>query len=327
MSNSSLKGRDLNIENFIAEQIAEIKASVGDDQVICALSGGVDSLVAATIVHQAIGDQLTCIFVNHGLMRYGEPESIEKLFTEKFGESFVATDASKRFLNRLENVSDPEQKRKIIGAEFIEVFQRAASNLGAKWLVQGTIYPDVIESGIGGKFVKSHHNVGGLPEKMGLKLIEPLRELYKNEVREVGKALGLPAEHVMRQPFPGPGLAIRIFDGAVTKELLETLRLVDHIVCTEIERYDQFRNTLGQYFAAMPAKLKVTGVDDEGERVNGHVVFVRTVQTKDYMKGLAGDLPYYLQQRIVKAVLSRVSNVVRVVFDGTPKPPGTIEYE
>ena len=312
---------------FIKEEVARIKAIVGSDKVICALSGGVDSLVAATMVHQAIGDQLVCVFVDHGLMRYNEANEIIGLFTKQFGKGFIPVDASDLFLLGLTGVVDSESKRKIIGELFIRVFEKEAEKVdGAKWLVQGTIYPDVAESGEDGhELVKRHHNVGGLPEKMNLKLIEPLRTLYKNQVREVGRELGLPEAHVMRQPFPGPGLAIRVVGGAVDRVILEKVALADHIVRSEIEKAG-LHHGLGQYFAAIPANLNVVGVLDE-KRTEGHVVFVRTVATSDYIEATVSDIPYEVRQIIQKEICDKVDGITRVLFDGTPKPPGTIEYE
>jgi GMP synthase (glutamine-hydrolysing) len=319
--------KDWKMSNVIDEETAKIKALSGNDKVICALSGGVDSLVAATMVHNAIGDRLTCIFVDNGLMRYGEVESIDALFTKRFGKSFVHVNASERFLGKLAGVSEPEEKRKIIGTEFIRVFEEEAAKVGgAKWLVQGTIYPDVVESGAtGGAVIKRHHNVGGLPEKMNLKLLEPLRSLFKDEVREIGRQLGLPEEHIKRQPFPGPGLAIRIIGGAVNRELLTKVALADFIVRTEIEEAGLDRE-LGQYFAAMPANLKTVGVKGD-ERSYEPPVFVRTVATSDFMTAQAGNIPYEVQQKIAKRICDEVKGINRVLFDASGKPPGTIEYE
>lgn len=319
--------RDWTMEKVLKTETARIEASVGrDEKVICALSGGVDSLVSATMTHRAVGDRLTCIFVDHGLMRYNEAAEITELFTERFGAGFVSVDASDRFLGKLAGITDPETKRKIIGNEFISVFEEEARKVGgAKWLVQGTIYPDIIESGVSGhKLVKRHHNVGGLPEKMNLKLIEPLRHLFKNEVRDIGRLLQLPEAHVARQPFPGPGLAIRVVGGAVNREILAKLALADHIVRTEIEKAN-LQKGLGQYFAAIPAGLNVVGARD-GERFEDQIVFVRAVATTDYMTAEPAEIPFPVQRKISDEICGKIG-AARVLFDMTRKPPATIEYE
>jgi len=310
---------------FIEEQIHLIKDKVGNKKAICALSGGVDSSVAALMVHKAIGDNLTCIFVNHGLLRKNEPESVIQTFKNKFNMNLIAVDASERFLNKLKGVTDPEKKRKIIGEEFIRVFEEEASKLGKiDFLVQGTIYPDVIESGTSSSgLVKSHHNVGGLPEDLTFELIEPLRELFKDEVRKIGLELGLSEEQVYRHPFPGPGLAVRVL-GEVTKEKLDILREADFIVTDEIRKAGIY-NDLWQAFAILPG-IQSVGVKGD-RRTYMHTVAIRAIVSDDAMSGEWARLSHELLDAISKRITSEVEGVNRVVYDITSKPPATIEWE
>lgn len=311
--------------SFIDEQIKEIKELVGDKKVLCALSGGVDSSVAAVLVHRAIGDQLTCVFVNHGLLRKGEAEQVEETFREGFNMNLIAVDAVDRFLTKLKGISDPEQKRKIIGEEFIRVFEDEANKLGEiHWLVQGTLYPDIIESGTEtAATIKSHHNVGGLPEDMQFKLIEPLKTLFKDEVRAVGEELGIPDEIVWRQPFPGPGLAIRVL-GDITPEKLEVIREADSIVVEEIKNAGLYKE-VWQSFAVLP-DMKSVGVMGD-ERTYSHPIVVRAVSSDDAMTADWSRLPYELLERISNRLVNEVKGINRVVYDITSKPPGTIEWE
>jgi GMP synthase (glutamine-hydrolysing) len=314
--------------NFVAESIARIKEQVGDGKVICALSGGVDSSVVATLIYRAIGDHLTCIFVNNGLLRREESERIRRVFQNNLGMSIIYADASERFLNRLKGVIDPEQKRKIIGEEFIRVFEEEAQKIGkVDFLAQGTLYPDVIESvssvSTASAKIKSHHNVGGLPAKMSLILLEPLRYLFKDEVRQVGIELGMPEEMVWRQPFPGPGLAIRCI-GEVTKEKLEILRGADYIVMNEIKKAKLYRQ-LWQTFAVLTDVRSVGVMGDF--RTYGYLVAIRAVTSDDAMTADWARLPYDLLARISNRIVNEVPGVNRVVYDITSKPPSTIEWE
>mgnify|MGYP001410372439 FL=1 len=314
--------------NFVNESVARIKAQVGDGKVICALSGGVDSAVAATLVHKAIGDQLTCIFVNNGLMRKEEPDRVKTTFEKYLNVNLIFSESTERFLSSLKGIVDPEQKRKIIGGEFINVFDEEAARLGqVDFLTQGTLYPDVIESASPENSVsatiKTHHNVGGLPEHMKLELVEPLRYLFKDEVREVGLELGLPEEMVFRQPFPGPGLAIRIM-GEVTHNKLEILRAADWIVMDEIKANDLYRE-LWQTFAVLTGSRSVGVTGDF--RTYGHVIAIRAVKSDDAMTADWARLPYDVLSSISSRIANEVPDVNRVVFDITSKPPGTIEWE
>ena len=319
-----LKG-DWSVTSFAEEKINEIRKLVGDKKVICALSGGVDSSVAAVIVHKAIGDQLTCIFVDHGLLRKDEGDQVESVFKEKFQMNLIRVNAQDRFLGKLKGVTEPERKRKIIGEEFIRVFEEEANKLGKiDYLVQGTIYPDVVESGTGtSATIKSHHNVGGLPEDMEFELIEPFRTLYKDQVREVGIALGMPDEIIWRQPFPGPGLAIRII-GEITEEKLDILREADAIIVEEIRKAGLYKE-IWQSFAVLPT-VRSVGVTEKG-RTYAYPIVVRAVISKDAMSADWARLPYELMDKISSRIVSEVEGVNRVVYDITPKPPGTIEWE
>ncbi|HEY4094306.1 MAG TPA: glutamine-hydrolyzing GMP synthase [Baekduia sp.] len=322
-------GAELNwsAASIVEEQIARIRAQVGDAKVICGLSGGVDSSVAAVLVHQAIGDQLTCIFVDHGLMRKNEGDQVIKAFRDQYKIPLVAVDAEDRFLERLAGVSDPETKRKIIGAEFIRVFEEEAVKIGdAKYLVQGTLYSDVIESGggTGASTIKSHHNVGGLPDDLEFELVEPLRALFKDEVRAVGAELGLPERLVWRQPFPGPGLAIRLVGGEATKSRLDVLRDADYILQDEIRNAGLYRE-LWQSFCVLP-DVRTVGVQGD-ERTYGYVVVIRAVTSDDAMTADWARLPYDLLEQIASRMINELREVNRVVLDITSKPPGTIEWE
>jgi len=314
--------------NFIAESISRIKKQVGKGKVVSALSGGVDSSVVATVIHRAIGNQLTCIFVNNGLLRREEVERTFNVFRLNLGMNIIYVDASERFLSRLKRVTDPEVKRKIIGEEFIRVFEEEANKIGkVDFLAQGTLYPDVIESASSGSKasakIKSHHNVGGLPARMTLNLLEPVRDLFKDEVRQVGLALGLPEEMVWRQPFPGPGLAIRII-GEVTKEKLEILRGADWVVMNEIKKAKLYRQ-LWQTFAVL-TDVKSVGVMGD-YRTYGYLVAIRAVTSEDAMTADWARLPYDVLAQISNRIVNEVPGVNRVVYDITSKPPSTIEWE
>jgi GMP synthase (glutamine-hydrolysing) len=317
--------------SIVEEQIARIRAQVGDGKVICGLSGGVDSSVAALLVHRAVGDQLTCVFVDHGLMRKNEGEQVISAFRDRFGIPLVAVDAEERFLTKLRGVTDPESKRKAIGAEFIRVFEEEAARLaeggeGARYLVQGTLYSDVIESGggTGAATIKSHHNVGGLPEDLEFELVEPLRSLFKDEVRAVGAELGMPERLVWRQPFPGPGLAIRIVGGEASKRRLDLLRDADYILQDEIRNAGLYRE-LWQSFCVLP-DIRTVGVQGD-ERTYGNVIVIRAVTSDDAMTADWARLPYDLLEQIASRMINELREVNRVVLDITSKPPGTIEWE
>ena len=320
--------------NYIDEAVAKIRAQVGSDEVILGLSGGVDSSVAAALIHRAIGDQLTCVFVDHGLLRLDEGKNVMQMFAQNLGVKVVHVDASEQFMAKLASVTDPEQKRKIIGAEFIEVFDAEEKKLSqAKWLAQGTIYPDVIESA-GAKTkkahaIKSHHNVGGLPENMKLKLLEPLRDLFKDEVRELGVALGLPREMVYRHPFPGPGLGVRIL-GEVKREYADLLRQADAIFIEELrnttdESGKSWYDLASQAFAVF-LPVKSVGVMGDG-RTYDYVVALRAVITSDFMTAHWAELPYALLGRVSNRIINEVRGINRVVYDVSGKPPATIEWE
>ena len=305
---------------FIAQQIEEIRAQVGSKKVLLALSGGVDSSVVAALLIKAIGKQLVCVHVNHGLLRKGEPEQVVKVFRDEMDANLIYVDAVDRFLDKLAGVSDPETKRKIIGKEFIEVFNDEAKKLeGIDFLAQGTIYPDILES----HGVKAHHNVGGLPEGMTFELVEPVKLLFKDEVRVVGEALGLPHSMVYRQPFPGPGLGVRCL-GAITRDRLEALREADAILREEFDK-NGLAGKVWQYFIAVP-DMKSVGVKD-GKRFEGWPAIIRAVNTTDAMTATIEEIPYPLLHHITARITHEVDGINRVVLDLTPKPTGTIEWE
>jgi GMP synthase (glutamine-hydrolysing) len=323
------------MRDHVAEAVSAIREQVGDEEVILGLSGGVDSSVAAALIHRAIGEQLTCVFVDHGLLRLNEGALVMEMFAGRLHAKVVHVDASAQFMGALAGVSDPEAKRKIIGREFVEVFQREAKKLpNARWLAQGTIYPDVIESG-GARTkkattIKSHHNVGGLPETLGLKLLEPLRDLFKDEVRELGVAVGLPHEMVYRHPFPGPGLGVRIL-GEVKREYAELLRRADHIFIEELRKtVDEatgktWYDLTSQAFAVF-LPVRSVGVMGDG-RTYDHVVALRAVQTSDFMTADWAELPYALLKKVSTRIINEVRGINRVTYDVSSKPPATIEWE
>lgn len=314
--------------NIIDATISEVRARVGRDDVVLGLSGGVDSSVVAALLHRAIGVQLTCIFVDTGLLRYREGDQVMEQFAEHMGVRVLRIDAEDRFLAKLEGQTDPEDKRKAIGNLFIEIFEEEAGKLdNARWLAQGTIYPDVIESAgaATGKahLIKSHHNVGGLPQDMKLDLVEPLRELFKDEVRQIGVELGIPREMVYRHPFPGPGLGVRIL-GEVKKEFADTLRLADHIFIEELRNHDLYDKVSQAFVVFLP--VKSVGVTGDGRRYN-HVVSLRAVETIDFMTARWADLPYHFLDHVSRRIMNEIEGIARVVYDISGKPPGTIEWE
>ena len=309
-------------EKFIAEQVAAIKAQVKDKKVLLALSGGVDSSVVAALLIKAIGKNLVCVHVNHGLLRKGEPEQVIKVFRDEMDANLIYVDAVDRFLDKLAGVKEPETKRKIIGAEFIRVFEEEARKLtDISFLAQGTIYPDILESKDG---VKAHHNVGGLPEDLKFELVEPVKLLFKDEVRVVGKALGLPDNMVYRQPFPGPGLGVRCV-GAITRERLEVVREADAILREEFAT-NSVAGKVWQYFTVVP-DFKSVGVNEKGERTEGYLVVLRAINTRDAMTATVAEVPFTLLSHITDRITHEVKGVNRVAFDLTPKPTGTIEWE
>jgi GMP synthase (glutamine-hydrolysing) len=319
---------DWTMPNYVDEAVARVREQVGNDEVILGLSGGVDSSVVAALLHKAIGTQLTCVFVDNGLLRLNEAEQVMETFARNLGVKVIHVDASAEFMKHLGGVTDPEQKRKIIGREFVEVFQRESAKLpNAKWLAQGTIYPDVIESA-GAKTkkahaIKSHHNVGGLPDTLHLKLLEPLRELFKDEVRELGVALGLPHEMVYRHPFPGPGLGVRIL-GEVKAEFADLLRRADAIFIEELRASGWYEKTSQAFAVFLP--VKSVGVMGDG-RTYEYVVALRAIQTQDFMTAHWAELPYTLLGKVSNRIINEVRGINRVVYDISGKPPATIEWE
>ena len=318
--------RTWKMSSFAQDTVENLKKKIGDKKVLCALSGGVDSSVAAALVNRAIGKNLTCIFVDHGLLRKNEAEEVEEIFTKQFDVNFVKVDAKQRFLSKLDGITDPERKRKIIGEEFIRVFEEEAKKIGSvDYLVQGTIYPDVIESGLGkGAKIKSHHNVGGLPDYVDFKeVVEPLRDLFKDEVRKVGIEVGLPEFLVYRQPFPGPGLAIRII-GDITENKLKILQDADYIFREEIANAKLDR-TLNQYFAVL-TNIRSVGVMGD-DRTYDYTIALRSVDTSDFMTAKWSRIPYEVLDKVSTRIVNEVKHVNRVVYDITGKPPATIEWE
>lgn len=321
-------GYDWNMPDYVAESISRIQAKVGSDKVILGLSGGVDSSVAAVLIHRAIGDQLTCVFVDNGLLRLHEAEQVKAVFAQNLNMKVIHVDASRQFLEQLQGVTDPEQKRRIIGREFVEVFQKESANIAdARWLAQGTIYPDVIESAGSqtkkAHTIKSHHNVGGLPDTLHLKLLEPLRELFKDEVRELGLVLGLPHDMVFRHPFPGPGLGVRIL-GEVRQEYADLLRQADAIFIEELKASGWYERTSQAFAVFLP--VKSVGVMGDG-RSYEYVVALRAVQTQDFMTAHWAELPYSLLAKVSNRIINEVRGINRVVYDVSGKPPATIEWE
>ena len=315
-------------KNIVDNAVANIRQQVGTDKVLLGLSGGVDSSVVAALLHRAIGDQLTCVFVDHGLLRLNEGDQVMETFAEHFGMNIIRVNASERFFSALKGVTDPEQKRKIIGAQFIEVFDQEAEKISdVKWLAQGTIYPDVIESAGSrtGKahVIKSHHNVGGLPERMNLKLLEPLRELFKDEVRRIGMELGIPRNMVYRHPFPGPGLGVRIL-GEVKSEYADLLRLADAIFLDELAEEGLYEKTSQAFAVFLP--VRSVGVMGDGRRYD-YVVALRCVETVDFMTARWSRLPYEFLERVSRRIINEVEGISRVVYDVSGKPPATIEWE
>ncbi|AAZ97704.1 GMP synthase [Thiobacillus denitrificans ATCC 25259] len=321
-------GSDWNMPDYVEEAIGKVRSEVGSDEVILGLSGGVDSSVVAALLHRAVGDQLTCVFVDNGLLRLNEAEQVMETFAQNLGVKVIHVDATERFMRELAGVSDPEQKRKIIGREFVHVFQEEAEKLPkAKWLAQGTIYPDVIESASAktkkAHTIKSHHNVGGLPETLHLQLLEPLRELFKDEVRELGIALGLPHDMVYRHPFPGPGLGVRIL-GKVKREYADLLRRADAIFIEELRASGWYEKTSQAFTVFLP--VKSVGVMGDG-RTYDYVVALRAVQTQDFMTAHWAELPYTLLGKVSNRIINEVRGINRVVYDVSGKPPATIEWE
>lgn len=314
-----------NMQNFIDDQVSLLRKQIGDKQVLLALSGGVDSSVVAALLVRAIGDKLTCVHVNHGLLRKGEPEEVIEIFQNQLGAKFVYVDAVDRFLKKLENVSDPEEKRKIIGNEFIRVFEEEARKLnGIDFLAQGTIYPDIVESGTKtGKAVKAHHNVGGLPDDLKFELVEPIKYLFKDEVRACGKALGLPDNMVYRQPFPGPGLGVRCL-GKINRDRLEAVRESDAILQEEFKKAG-LQGKVWQYFTLIP-DIKTVGVRDNARSFE-YPVIIRAVNTVDAMTATIEHIDWTVLDKITKRIITEVKGVNRVCYDLTPKPTGTIEWE
>lgn len=311
-------------KNIIQESIAKIHAQVGDEHVILGLSGGLDSSVVSALLHKAIGEQLTCVFVDTGLLRLNESASVQKLFAEHLGIHLITVNAQERFFSALAGETDPEKKRKVVGNLFVEIFNEEAAKIkNAKWLAQGTIYPDVIESAVGKHIIKSHHNVGGLPEKMHLKLLEPLRELFKDEVRNMGIELGLPNDLVYRHPFPGPGLAVRIL-GEVKKEYADKLRLADDILIQELHKHDYYYTTSQAFVVFLP--VKSVGVLGDARHYD-HVVSIRIVETIDFMTAHVARLPLEFLEGVANRIINEVRGISRVVYDISGKPPATIEWE
>ena len=315
------------MSRFIDEAIADIRNLVGSEKVVLGLSGGVDSSVVAALIHKAIGNQLTCVFVNHGLLRNHEPEMVQEIFARNFNMNLCYVDASDRFLDKLKGVTDPEQKRKIIGKEFIEVFAEAAEKIDAPFLGQGTIYPDIIESipldGDPNGVIKSHHNVGGLPENMKFKLVEPVERLFKDEVREVGRLLGLPSELLDRHPFPGPSLGVRHV-GAIERDTLEILRNADNIVTEELLKSGWYHKTWQTFAIFLP--VKTVGIKN-GKRSYDYVIAIRSINSVDAVTAQVVQLPWELLDTMMSRIINEVDGVNRVVYDITAKPPGTIEWE